>query len=236
MLPLRLPPQAIFAVVVAVTALAETMMATGLSAWLLVSVGPSLNHCSREPASISQCKCSTGFVDPPSLVRHVQFYEAVVDCGGLGSRLQTLYYLLTALYCVGVVLSATTLATAGKQLHSLGLCGKSGIYTVSSTVAPASHALTSTPPSPRSPPSLPPPSHASHPSPPLIPPSMPPTASSRPWVTPPTPHLHSITDSIITHLPIPRPHSSTVCTLTPPTLTPHTPSSDGSIATTHLNP
>ena len=160
MLLLCLPPQAIFAVVVAVTALAETMMATGLSAWLLVSVGPSLNHCSREPASISQCKCSTGFVDPPSLVRHVQSYEAVDDCGGLGSRLRTLYYLLTALYCVGVVLSATTLATAGKQLHSLGLCGKSGIYTVSSTVAPVSHALTSTPPSPQVTPQ--PPSTISH--------------------------------------------------------------------------
>lgn len=133
LLLLCLPSQAIFAVVVAVAALAETLMATGLSAWLLVSVGPSLNHCSRDPASVSQCKCSTGFVDPPSLVRHVQFYEAVDDCGGLGSRLLALHYLLTALYCVGVVLSVTTVATAGKQLHSLGMCGKSGIYTVSST-------------------------------------------------------------------------------------------------------
>lgn len=171
-----LPAQAVFAVVVAGTALAETLLATGLSAWLLLRVGPSLNHCSHEPAALSQCKCSTGFVDPPSLVRHVQFYEAVDDCAGLGPRLLALHYLLTTLYCVGVVLSVATVAAASKQLHSLGLCGKSGIYTVSSTVLSCVHCL-KPPPLPRSPPSLPPPSHASHPSPLPTPPSMPPTAS-----------------------------------------------------------
>ena len=123
--------QAALTVVVSVAALGEAAIAVGLSAWLLVRMGPSLLSCTHHPASPTECSCSSGFVDPPSLVREVQLFAAASECGLLGTRILRLHYLLLGLYCVGVALAIAMVATAGKHLHSLGLFGKSGIYTVS---------------------------------------------------------------------------------------------------------
>ena len=119
------------------------LLAIALSVWYLMTISPVLDRCTptlslghHTASSQTQCECSSGFINPPSLRRIVYHFDGVSDCGSLREMLQLFQYVLLGLYSLGVVLSISVSVSSSKKLHSLGVCGKSGVYVVTPEPSP----------------------------------------------------------------------------------------------------
>ena len=101
-------------------------------------MAPSLSNCSPSYSSSSMnihpllttCECASDFTDPPSLHATIRYFAEVSDCALLRSKITLFHWVLFGLYGVGALLSVVIGGLAGKRLHFLGVCGNSGVYSV----------------------------------------------------------------------------------------------------------
>jgi len=106
--------------------------------WYQTTIAPTLSSCSpvhlSPLASISMattsCECASGFTDPPSLRATVRHFVGVSDCSLLSRRIAYFHWILFTLYSAGTGLAVLVGGLAGKRLHVLGVCGNSGVYSV----------------------------------------------------------------------------------------------------------
>ena len=109
--------------------------------WYREIISPALQNCfpdltsSTPPYPEVTCECNHEFIDPPSLRITVHHFVGVSDCSSLSNSLSAFQWVLLTLYSIGVILSILVGCLTVKKLHSLGVCGKSGVYSVTPQVA-----------------------------------------------------------------------------------------------------